>query len=53
MDLKLKPFDFAQAASRAGMADVAQRVQAAERLVDALNLEKGHFFFTTQFLTVP
>jgi flagellar hook-basal body complex protein FliE len=28
MDLKLKPFDFAQAASRAGMADVAQRVQA-------------------------
>lgn len=28
MDLKLKPFDFAQAATRAGMADVAQRVQA-------------------------
>ncbi|MFZ5527991.1 MAG: flagellar hook-basal body complex protein FliE [Pseudomonadota bacterium] len=35
MDLKLKPFDFAQAASRAGMADVAQRVQAKTRL-DAL-----------------
>lgn len=32
MDLKLKPFDFAQAASRAGMADVAQRVQAKTRL---------------------
>lgn len=28
MDLKLKPFDFAQAASRAGMADVARRVEA-------------------------
>jgi flagellar hook-basal body complex protein FliE len=28
MDVKLKPFDFAQAASRAGMADVARRVQA-------------------------
>ena len=27
MDLKLKPFDFAQAAARAGMADVAERVQ--------------------------
>lgn len=26
MDVKLKPFDFAQAAARAGMADVAQRV---------------------------
>ena len=35
MDLKLKPFDFAQAASRAGMADVAQRVQAKTR-ADAL-----------------
>ena len=28
MDLKLKPFDFAKAASSAGMADVARRVQA-------------------------
>lgn len=28
MDLKLKPFDFAQAATRAGMADVARRVEA-------------------------
>jgi len=27
MDLKLKPFDFTQAATRAGMADVAKRVQ--------------------------
>jgi flagellar hook-basal body complex protein FliE len=32
MDLKLKPFDFAKAASSAGMADVAQRVQAKTRL---------------------
>lgn len=31
MDLKLKPFDFAQAASRAGMADVARRVEAKTR----------------------
>lgn len=32
MDLKLKPFDFAQAATRAGMADVARRVEAKTRL---------------------
>jgi len=32
MDMKLKPFDFAKAASSAGMADVAQRVQAKARL---------------------
>lgn len=31
MDLKLKPFDFAQAAARAGMADVARRVEAKTR----------------------
>ena len=31
MDLKLKPFDFTQAASRAGMADVARRVEAKTR----------------------
>ena len=31
MDLKLKPFDFAQAAARAGMADVARRVEANTR----------------------
>ncbi len=35
MDLKLKPFDFAQAASRAGMADVARRVEAKTRTADA------------------
>jgi flagellar hook-basal body complex protein FliE len=29
MDLKLKPFDFAAAATRAGMPQVAQRVKAA------------------------
>lgn len=32
MDLKLKPFDFAQAAARAGMSDVARRVEAKTRL---------------------
>jgi flagellar hook-basal body complex protein FliE len=32
MDLKLKPFDFAQAATRAGMADVARRVEAKTRI---------------------
>lgn len=32
MDLKLKPFDFAQAAAKAGMADVARRVEANTRL---------------------
>jgi|SRR5690606_16997495 len=40
MDLKLKPFDFAQAAAKAGMADVAQRVQAKTRL-DALQGNQG------------
>jgi flagellar hook-basal body complex protein FliE len=34
MDMKLKPFDFAQAASRAGMADVARRVEAKTRLLE-------------------
>ena len=34
MDLKLKPFDFAQAASRAGMADVARRVEAKTRVAE-------------------
>ncbi|MFM2120370.1 MAG: hypothetical protein RL722_1838 [Pseudomonadota bacterium] len=29
MDVKLKPFDFAQAAARAGMPQVAERVRAA------------------------
>ena len=32
MDVKLKPFDFAQAAARAGMADVARRVQSQARI---------------------
>jgi flagellar hook-basal body complex protein FliE len=31
MDLKLKPFDFAQAATKAGMSDVARRVEAKTR----------------------
>ncbi|MGC4062903.1 MAG: flagellar hook-basal body complex protein FliE [Aquabacterium sp.] len=31
MDLKLKPFDFAQAAAKAGMSDVARRVEAKTR----------------------
>ena len=34
MDLKLKPFDFAQAATRAGMADVARRVEAKTRMAE-------------------
>ncbi len=38
MDVKLKPFDFAQAASRAGMADVARRVQAKS---EALSSTQG------------
>src|SRR3990167_5760603 len=46
MDLKLKPFDFAQAAAKAGMSDIAERVQAKTRL-DALggtgNVEKSSF----------
>jgi flagellar hook-basal body complex protein FliE len=39
MDLKLKPFDFAQAATRAGMADVARRVEAKTRTdaIDAID----------------
>jgi flagellar hook-basal body complex protein FliE len=35
MDVKLKPFDFAQAAARAGMSDVARRVEAKTRLDSA------------------
>jgi flagellar hook-basal body complex protein FliE len=31
MDVKLKPFDFAQAATRAGMPDVAERVRQSAR----------------------
>ena len=31
MDVKLKPFNFADAAARAGMADVARRVEAKAR----------------------
>ncbi len=40
MDLKLKPFDFAQAATRAGMADVARRVEAKTR-TDATGSSTG------------
>lgn len=32
MDLKLKPFDFAQAAARAGMSDVAERVKSGGKV---------------------
>jgi len=32
MDVKLKPFNFAEAAARAGMADVARRVEAKARI---------------------
>jgi len=40
MDLKLKPFDFAQAATRAGMADVARRVEAKTR-TEGLDASEG------------
>ena len=46
MDLKLKPFDFAQAAARAGMADVARRVEAKTRAEGAdagASVEKPSF----------
>ncbi|KGM41569.1 flagellar hook-basal body protein [Aquabacterium sp. NJ1] len=46
MDLKLKPFDFAQAAARAGMADVARRVEAktrAEATGQASGIDKPSF----------
>ena len=35
MDMKLKPFDFAQAATRAGMAQVAERVRQSTAAADA------------------
>ncbi|HET8870600.1 MAG TPA: flagellar hook-basal body complex protein FliE [Aquabacterium sp.] len=43
MDLKLKPFDFAQAATRAGMADVAQRVQAKVGQPTTSSVDKPSF----------
>lgn len=44
MDVKLKPFDFAQAASRAGMADVARRVQAKTQVdAGAAKVDGGSF----------
>ncbi len=43
MDLKLKPFDFAQAAAKAGMADVAQRVQAKMRQEAVGGVEQPSF----------
>lgn len=46
MDLKLKPFDFAQAAAKADMADVARRVEANTRLgsaADTAAVEKPSF----------
>jgi flagellar hook-basal body complex protein FliE len=35
MDMKLKPFDFAQAATRAGMAQVAERVRQSTAAAEA------------------
>lgn len=47
MDVKLKPFDFAQAAARAGMSDVARRVEAKTRAADGVgagqSVEKPSF----------
>jgi flagellar hook-basal body complex protein FliE len=44
MDVKLKPFDFAQAATRAGMPDVAERVRQSAR---AAGLSSGSVGATT------
>jgi flagellar hook-basal body complex protein FliE len=51
MDLKLKPFDFAKAASSAGMADVAARVQAkaAAGTLGSAPVEKPEASFQTTF----
>lgn len=49
MDLKLKPFDFAKAASSAGMADVAQRVQAKTRAESAGSAGRIEPSFQTSF----
>lgn len=46
MDVKLKPFNFAEAAARAGMADVARRVEAQTRVAPGQAgqaIEKGSF----------
>lgn len=40
MDLKLKPFDFAQAAAKAGMPQVAERVRASTAAVDPGNFQQ-------------
>jgi len=49
MDLKLKPFDFAQAAAKAGMADVAQRVQAKTQMGGASTTRVESSSFQTSF----
>jgi flagellar hook-basal body complex protein FliE len=41
MDIKLKPFDFAQAATRAGMPDVAERVRQSARTAGLSNGSVG------------
>lgn len=41
MDVKLKPFDFAQAAAKAGMADVARRVQGQVRVEPTAGQTEG------------
>lgn len=46
MDVKLKPFDFAQAAARAGMADVAQRVARSTQAQQAGGVQPS---FATSF----
>lgn len=46
MDVKLKPFNFAEAAARAGMADVARRVESKARIEPGMGsqaVEKGSF----------
>ena len=46
MDVKLKPFNFAEAAARAGMADVARRVESKARIEPGMGnqaVEPGSF----------
>lgn len=49
MDVKLKPFDFAQAAARAGMADIAEKVAAKSAQVGTGGTQRIEPSFHTAF----
>jgi flagellar hook-basal body complex protein FliE len=49
MDVKLKPFDFAQAAARAGMPQVAERVRLATQANAAASAQGAPASFQTSF----